>query len=193
MSRERGTGRGSRDRSSHHRHPRIGRTSPALHLPPDPRARRTEQLPGNGESARPDKSHDANTTPARRCRNPTIVSVSGRATPRVICGRGRDWEIDHGRRPSGARTGPLRVVVRLAARPGLRERHDGDPLEEPVADASGLDPSELGERKVHPGAVRTVQRLRRHSSPRALAFLGRAQGDLHDLVFAQLANPSQST
>src|SRR3989442_229015 len=85
--------------------------------------------------------------------------------------------------------GSLRVVVRLAARPGLRERHDGDPLEEPVADASGLDPAELGERKVHQAPLLWVQGAQEALFAARLRLFGRAQGDLNDLVFAQLAEP----
>src|SRR3989449_11468181 len=166
MSRERGQGRGSRDRSPPPRHPRIGRTSPAPAPPP------RSSLPPDGTTPWQWRKRTGLTVARRRHHPGPAVSKSrrsfrcrGRAT---AAGHLREEEEIGNRSWPTAVPGPngsLRVVVRLAARPGLRERHDGDPLEEPVADASGLDPSELGERKVRSEERRVGKECRSRWSP----------------------------
>src|SRR5882672_2068050 len=86
-----------------------------------------------------------------------------------------------------AARGSLRAIVRPARRSGLRDGHDGDPLQEAVADALGLDPADLGERYVHEAPLVRVHGIQETLLAPGLRLLRRAQGDLHNLVLLQLA------
>src|SRR5688572_25887167 len=117
----------------------------------------------------------------------TIVSEAGDGPASTtlsagLRGRGSGMEDDPGafravRRDSAA--------VRFPVLSGVSGRHDGDLLEEPVADAARLDSADLGQGDVHQPPLVGIERAQEALLAAGLDLLRRAHGDLHDLVLAQ--------